>query len=503
MSAALSITPEEVQAEPIVGWRIWRVIEADTVDGAKAVRLAAAGTRGLPPLWPPLQPIVAVCSKFDSRHEAPWPSHQCGVYALRTRRLAEEILSTFVAAENGDKVEAWAIGRVSLWGRVVECEHGWRGQYAYPYALTVLTEDESLTRRLGAVYAVDVDTAPPLPAVETSPDDEPEALKAAPDAKLAALKTEIAAIRAGLGEPTKRIREKAPPLPEPPPLNTDVTRDDVLTAFYLHAARCLIESPSSREWALSPRRRNIVQADELTLVLLWHRGYRHAAMWKARDFPAEQEAAHTVALAIASELRQMRREGLVESGMVRTYSQQTYFRLTEAGLASVASLPRLPARLRLLHQKAYWSETIVKTPRLTRSRVLDYLRLPPALFTAEVEALKPQLVAERAAAQAKGDRTFRRYLAGVRAGDDFGEVRIYYTEEETLDALRQAFVSHGRQPVSFQQLMAVLGPGAYGQEEAARVSVMLVRLRQARKAKTVAPARNPNARLWQPALLNV
>jgi hypothetical protein len=132
MSAALPIAPEEVQAEPIVGWRIWRVIEVDTLDGGKSLRLAAAGTRGLPPHWPPLQPIVAVCSEFDSRHEAPWPEHECGVYALRTRRLADERLARFIGTSNGEGAAAWAIGRVSLWGRVVECERGWRGQYAYP-----------------------------------------------------------------------------------------------------------------------------------------------------------------------------------------------------------------------------------------------------------------------------------------------------------------------------------------------------------------------------------
>jgi hypothetical protein len=143
----------------------------DTLDGTKALRLGAAGTRGLPPLWPPLQPIVAVCSKFNSKHEAPWPSHECGVYALRTRRLAEDRLQGFLNSTNGDKAEAWAIGRVSLWGRVIECERGWRGQYGYPYAITVLSDDESLVPRLARVYAVDVDAGPP-PLVEPEDEDE-------------------------------------------------------------------------------------------------------------------------------------------------------------------------------------------------------------------------------------------------------------------------------------------------------------------------------------------
>ena len=82
--APIPLAPQETMPAAIVGWRIWRVVEADTLNGTTEPRLAAAGARGLPPLWPPRQPIVAVCSNFDARHEAPWPGHECGVYALRT-----------------------------------------------------------------------------------------------------------------------------------------------------------------------------------------------------------------------------------------------------------------------------------------------------------------------------------------------------------------------------------------------------------------------------------
>jgi hypothetical protein len=501
--SALPITPEEVQVEPIVGWRVWRVVEIKTLAAGRELRLAAAGRYGLPPHWPPLQPITAVCSKFNSRHEAPWPSHECGVYALRTRRLTEERLESFVDSTNGDKAEAWAIGQVSLWGRVVECERGWRGQYAYPYALTVLSDDETLARRLAAVYAVDVDTAPPLPApppVEAGDDDEQEA--AALPSRLTAIRTELESLEQETQTRLEQLqaqRVAQPAAVQDTPIATDVSRDDVLTAFYLHAARYLIDPASWRWRHLTPRQRNLALTDDLALVLLWQRGFRHHWAGISREFPADEVAASIVGRRVASELRKMKRDGLVESGQLRSFYQTKYVRLTKTGLASLTSLRHLPAHLRTVHQVDILSEEgEARTHRVVRARVLHHLQLPPALFTFEVDALKPQLAAERAAARAKGGRAFERYLARVRAGDDFGEVRLYYTEEETLAALRQAFVSHRRQPVSFQQLMAVLAPGDYGKEEAARLSAVLVKLRKARKVKKVS-AGNPNARRWQPA----
>src|SRR5581483_81393 len=196
-------------------WRIWRVIDVGTLQGRNELRLAAAGRNGLPPLWPPLRPMAAVCSKFDSRHEAPWPDHDCGVYALRTRRLAEEVLEAMVAGSNGDGAEAWAIGRVSLWGRVVECERGWRGQYAYPYELTLLADDEALARRLAGVYAVEVGIGEEATVYDAEADDGEDKgsrlLRDLAAARLAA----IAAAGETLPEATRLLTEVARRLPGP------------------------------------------------------------------------------------------------------------------------------------------------------------------------------------------------------------------------------------------------------------------------------------------------
>ena len=49
-----------------------------------------------------------------------------------------------------------AIGRVSLWGRVLARENGFRAQYAYPYELFLIGGEDVLARELRRLYAVDV-----------------------------------------------------------------------------------------------------------------------------------------------------------------------------------------------------------------------------------------------------------------------------------------------------------------------------------------------------------
>ena len=49
-----------------------------------------------------------------------------------------------------------ALGRVSLWGRVIENVDGWRAQFAYPYDLLLVGGDPAAARALARRYAVDV-----------------------------------------------------------------------------------------------------------------------------------------------------------------------------------------------------------------------------------------------------------------------------------------------------------------------------------------------------------
>lgn len=48
--------------EAVTGWRIWRVLPFERLDGRRAMRLCAVGTYGVPKLWEPRRATVAVCS---------------------------------------------------------------------------------------------------------------------------------------------------------------------------------------------------------------------------------------------------------------------------------------------------------------------------------------------------------------------------------------------------------------------------------------------------------
>lgn len=151
-------TIEDTYPEPVVAWRAWRVRRLERLSEDRPLRLAAIGRRGVPKFWEPQAANLASCSNYRMVHEAPWPSCKCGIYGFRERESAEDALARY----SRGSTEGWALGRVSLWGRIVECERGWRAQYAYPYDLVVFTRDDSVAAELRDLYAVDVTAAPPF-----------------------------------------------------------------------------------------------------------------------------------------------------------------------------------------------------------------------------------------------------------------------------------------------------------------------------------------------------
>jgi len=106
---------------PIVGYRVWTL-----------------STMGLKSLcgeqWHPAQSLAARCrasavvgpvvgrSEAADAHDAPQEKCTCGIYAIKT-------LHHFRSAG----FERFGVcGEVFLWGKVVEHEHGYRAQFAYP-----------------------------------------------------------------------------------------------------------------------------------------------------------------------------------------------------------------------------------------------------------------------------------------------------------------------------------------------------------------------------------
>lgn len=132
--------------EPVLGWRLWHVRETSA-----GYRLGS-WTRNAE--WPAARRVEARCR----RHDAPRAGHRCGIYAFRTRALAEELLRRCAPLSLAG-CRPVALGSVSLWGRVVPHADGWRAQFAYPYELFLLGGDAGVARDLRDGYAVDVTPA--------------------------------------------------------------------------------------------------------------------------------------------------------------------------------------------------------------------------------------------------------------------------------------------------------------------------------------------------------
>jgi hypothetical protein len=128
-------TPDYI--EPLVGWRSWLVV---SVEG----ELVLCSPMYLM-LWPPGEAVVASCQTRSRPagvvawppHPVPWELCHCGIHASQSAQSAVSYASAPNLARHIHEVEQPVFGRVSLWGLVVECEHGWRAEHAYPAALHV------------------------------------------------------------------------------------------------------------------------------------------------------------------------------------------------------------------------------------------------------------------------------------------------------------------------------------------------------------------------------
>lgn len=148
---AMRRSPDMV--EVITAWRAWDVKLTN-----EGWRLDALGKNCV---WEPRKEISARCLNNNSillpnpyglhptsqlGHPAPQMNCDCGVWAFKN-------LDDLVAAIGNKYKTVRVLGSVSLWGRVIETENGYRAQYAYPSELWLL--DESL-EELGYIYDVPV-----------------------------------------------------------------------------------------------------------------------------------------------------------------------------------------------------------------------------------------------------------------------------------------------------------------------------------------------------------
>lgn len=139
--------------EPLLGWRVWKLWTP------------AAGSDSCPVLssvildtpWTPRRKVAAEHS-FDlgsSCRGLLESGCSCGLYAFKDPAEAFGYLVKIRDLLPGMSVEV-SFGTVSLWGRVIECERGYKAQYAYPHHLYLPALVSRLLTRVNSAFGVPV-----------------------------------------------------------------------------------------------------------------------------------------------------------------------------------------------------------------------------------------------------------------------------------------------------------------------------------------------------------
>ena len=117
--------------EPFEAWRAWRVIRRG---GVYSLGSIVRGT-----VWPAREPLAAACLgnqllprlRRRGQHAAPAAECDCGIYGAPLGRIGQYV------ADAPCRGVARVLGRVALWGTVIECERGFRAAHAYPVQIYV------------------------------------------------------------------------------------------------------------------------------------------------------------------------------------------------------------------------------------------------------------------------------------------------------------------------------------------------------------------------------
>jgi hypothetical protein len=121
--AAVARAPD--YGEPVRAWRLWEVAYFEGIPRLRSLYRNC--------FWPIRTRFDARCEahKFrlwrQAKHAAPTETCTCGVYGVPF-----ESIRKFTVHDGLPPGRSLAIGTVSLWGDVVECERGWRAAFAYP-----------------------------------------------------------------------------------------------------------------------------------------------------------------------------------------------------------------------------------------------------------------------------------------------------------------------------------------------------------------------------------
>ena len=136
-------------ASPLVGWRVWKIVEGDDGPALCSVVYQA--------LWTPGEPLEASCRSYGmyEEHETPCDPcpHDpgCGIYSCTEVGKIRQYLNG--QGKPGDSQVAF--GLLNSWGTVVECTMGYRAKFAYPRQIFLPCDSHRYAKGLD-VYGVPV-----------------------------------------------------------------------------------------------------------------------------------------------------------------------------------------------------------------------------------------------------------------------------------------------------------------------------------------------------------
>ena len=172
------MSDKQILSEPIYAWKVWRVITAIENERWVYGKYTLISPLYMYVGWPYRVAMAAdrLCwFNSDSKiievpHEAPYFFCECGIHAFnseedaikymqRERKFPVQWQVTFSHIKGSAQEkprECFAIGKVSLWGDVIEHEQGYRAQYAYPYDIEIIGGTKEMADSLREQYQVDV-----------------------------------------------------------------------------------------------------------------------------------------------------------------------------------------------------------------------------------------------------------------------------------------------------------------------------------------------------------